>query len=66
MLVIIMIVMDVVFFTFQSGSIQIYISMSAADIYSSLHSNLVLFKLQEVLFLYSFLRTLHSNLVLFK
>ena len=54
------------FFTFQSGSIQIGVMWSGSISVTSLHSNLVLFKLQMMFCHDIFLLPLHSNLVLFK
>ena len=54
------------YFTFQSGSIQIYDLILQCKDLLSLHSNLVLFKLSVYAALSAPDVTLHSNLVLFK
>ena len=55
-----------IFFTFQSGSIQIWIEKQVIYISISLHSNLVLFKSCMDKNSTSHVTPLHSNLVLFK
>ena len=53
-------------FTFQSGSIQMALSLKDCLLLSSLHSNLVLFKSDDVTARREHVLPLHSNLVLFK
>ena len=58
--------LSIMYFTFQSGSIQIQLLLSAPPTNQTLHSNLVLFKCSICESLSLFEKPLHSNLVLFK
>ena len=58
--------LSIIYFTFQSGYIQIDLATARQYFSYSLHSNLVIFKFESLLISYWSYVPLHSNLVIFK